>query len=69
MSIYTEQANDFLQKTNTTMVIDFVGYCIDKDWNETECRDLYKITLTTPKGTMIFDFWNSIFNTISKGDR
>lgn len=53
----------FLQKTNTTMAIDFIGYCINQDWNETECRDLYKITLTTPKGTMVFDFWNSIFNT------
>lgn len=63
MSVYTEQANDFLQKTNTTIAIDLIGNCINKDRNETECRDLYKITLTTPKGSMVFDFWNSILDT------
>ena len=67
MNEYTKQANEFLQKANATCKIEFVGLAINKDWKETTKRNLYEITLTTPKGSMTFDFWDSIHNTeISK---
>lgn len=63
MNKYIEQATDFLQKTHAEMKIDFVGFVVNKEWKEEESRCLYKITLTSPYGSMVFDFWDSIHNT------
>lgn len=67
MNEYTKQASDFLKKANATIKIDFIGLVINKDWNEQEKRSLYKVTLTSPRGSMVFDFWDSIHNTDIKG--
>ena len=63
MNEYTKQATDFLKKANATMNIEFVGLAANKDWKEREKRNLYEITLSTPRGSMVFDFWDSIHNT------
>lgn len=63
MNEYTKQATDFLKKANATMNIEFVGLAVNKDWKERERRNLYEITLSTPRGSMVFDFWDSIHNT------
>lgn len=63
MNEYTKQANEFLKKANATMKIDFVGLAINKEWKEKDKRNLYEITLTTPGGSMVFDFWDSTHNT------
>lgn len=63
MDEYTKQATDFLKKANATMNIEFVGLAVNKDWKEREKRNLYEITLSTPRGSMVFDFWDSIHNT------
>lgn len=60
---YTKQANEFLKKANATCKIEFVGLAVNKDWKEKTKRNLYEITLATPKGSMTFDFWDSIRNT------
>lgn len=67
MNEYLKQAVDFFKKANATCKIKFVGLAVNGNWNETQPRNLYEITLTTPRGEMIFDFWDSIHNTeISK---
>lgn len=63
MNEYIKQATDFLQKTHAEMKIEYVGLAVNKEWKEKEKRCLYKITLTSPRGSMIFDFWDSIRNT------
>lgn len=67
MNEYLKQAVDFLKKANAICKIKFVGLAVNVNWNETQPRNLYEITLTTPRGEMIFDFWDCIHNTeISK---
>ena len=66
MNEYTKQANIFLKKANATIKIDFVGLAVNTDWKEQKKRNLYEITLTTPRGSMVFDFWDSIHNTETK---
>lgn len=63
MNEYIKQAEDFLKKANATMKIDFMGLAINRDWKETNPRNLYNVTLATPRGSMNFDFWDSIYNT------
>lgn len=63
MDEYQKQAIEFLKEANATLNIRFVGLSTNKNWEEKERRNLYEITLTTPKGSMIFDFWDSIYNT------
>ena len=63
MNEYAKQANEFLKKANATIKIEFVGLAINKEWKEKDKRNLYEITLTTPGGSMVFDFWDSIRNT------
>lgn len=63
MNEYTKQAQDFLEKASATLAINFVGPTINKEWKEEKLRNLYNITLTTLKGSMCFDFWDSLHNT------
>lgn len=63
MNEYIKQATEFLQKTHTKMKIEYVGLAVNKEWKEKQKRCLYEITLTSPRGSMIFDFWDSIRNT------
>lgn len=63
MDEYIKQATDFLQKTYSKMKIEYVGLAVNKEWKEKEKRCLYEITLTSPRGSMSFDFWDSIRNT------
>ena len=63
MDEYIKQATDFLQKTYSKMKIEYVGLAVNKEWKEKEKRCLYEITLTSPRGSMTFDFWDSIRTT------
>ena len=60
---YTEQAEKFLQDANATMKIEFQGRAINTAWKEKEPRNLYAVTITTPRGSYTFDFWDSLHNT------
>lgn len=62
MDEYIEQATEFLQKTNSEMKIEYMGLSVNREWKEKEKRCLYEITLTSPRGSMTFDFWDSIRN-------
>lgn len=63
MNEYIKQATEFLQKTHAEMKIEYVGLAVNKEWKEKEKRCLYEITLTSPRGSMVFDFWDNIHNT------
>lgn len=63
MNEYIKQAEDFLQKAQATCEITFIGLAKNVNWNEKELRNMYSVTLTTPRGSMTFDFWDSIYNT------
>lgn len=60
---YTEQAEKFLQDANASMKIDFQGRAINAAWKEKELRNLYVVTIATPRGSYTFDFWDSLHNT------
>lgn len=60
---YLQQAEDFLKSANAKMQINFVGLAINREWKEKETRALYEVTITTPRGSYSFDFWDSIYNT------
>lgn len=63
MNEYTKQALDFLDKAKASIKIEFSGVAINKEWKEKGKRNLYNVTITTPLGSMNFDFWDSIYNT------
>lgn len=63
MSEYIEQANNFLTKATAKIDIRLIGKMINKDWKEKVLRNAYDVTITTPRGTMNFIFWDSIYNT------
>ena len=60
---YTKQAEKFLQDANATMKIEFQGRAINTMWKEKQPRNLYAVTITTPRGSYTFDFWDSLHNT------
>ena len=60
---YTEQAEKFLKDAYATMKIDFQGRAINTAWKEKQLRNLYAVTITTPRGSYTFDFWDSLYNT------
>lgn len=60
---YTKQAEKFLQDANATMKIEFQGRAINTAWKEKELRNLYAVTIATPRGSYTFDFWDSMHNT------
>lgn len=66
MTNYEQQAVEFLKKADAKIKIEFVGFAINRQWNEKEKRPLYNVTISTPKGEMNFDFWDSIHNTEEK---
>ena len=63
MNEYVKQANDFLTKANAICKIELGGVSRNENWKEKEKRNWYDVTITTPKGTMSFVFWDSIHNT------
>lgn len=63
MSEYQQQALDFLKACNATMEIEFQCADVNQNWNEDSKRNKYRFTITTPKGKMSGDFWDSIRNT------
>lgn len=60
---YTKQAEKFLQDTNATMEIELQGRAINTMWKEKQLRNIYAVTITTPRGSYTFDFWDSLYNT------
>lgn len=63
MSEYQQQAIDFLEKCNATIDIEFIGVETNQNWNEGVKRCKYNFTITTPRGKMVGNFWDSIRNT------
>jgi hypothetical protein len=66
MTEYEKQGKDFLTSCNATMEIDFVGIDINQNWNDNTKRAKYRVTIKTPRGSMMFDFWDSEMNTKMK---
>lgn len=64
MSEYVKQAKDFLESCNATMKITHLGKEINANWNDRCVRNTYRVTITTPNGTMWVKFWDSVNNTI-----
>lgn len=60
---YQKQALDFLKEADALCKIEFIGKMIDDAWKETELRNCYQVTLSTPKGSYSFKFWDSLRNT------
>jgi hypothetical protein len=60
---FTRQADEFLEKANAKLTIRWIGLMRNEMWDGKELRDRYEITLTTPKGSMTIDFWDSIHDT------
>lgn len=65
MNEYVKQAKDFLESCSATMDIRFWDCRANKDWNETQLRNTYKVTIKTPKGSMTVKFWDSIANKLN----
>lgn len=65
MNEYVKQAKDFLESCNATMQITYLGKGVNKNWNETQLRNVYRATIITPKGSMWVKFWDSIAHTQS----
>lgn len=65
MSEYVKQAKGFLESCNATMTITYLGKAVNKNWDETQLRNVYRATITTPKGSMWVKFWDSIASTKS----
>ena len=63
MTEYQKQAQDFLAACNATMKIEFQCVDVNRNWNDNSKRNKYCFTITTPRGTMYGDFWDSIYHT------
>ena len=63
MTEYQQQALDFLEKCNAKMDIEFMCVDANQNWNDNAKRNKYRFTITTPRGKMSGDFWDSIHNT------
>jgi hypothetical protein len=59
---YEQQANEFLQKTNTTVKIDFLKYDFHFQ-DDKERRDIYIVTIKRGSRQFSFNFGNSLNNT------
>lgn len=65
MSEYTQMADTFLANAHAKMDIRFIGRAVNVEWDErnSDLRNLYDVTITTPRGSMSIRFWDSIHNT------
>ena len=63
MDDYEVQALDFLRKCNATMEIRYLYDGNNELWNEKNViREVYNVTITTPRGSYSFKFYDSIHN-------
>lgn len=60
---HTKQAEKILKDAGATMEIILQGRAINTAWKEKQLRNLYAVTITTPRGSYTFDFWDSVRNT------
>lgn len=68
MNNYKKQANDFLVKTNTKMIVKFIEY--DKYFmDDKEERDIFNITLLRDNKKYNFTFGQSINNSTGYGNK
>ena len=65
MSEYTQMADTFLANAHAKIDIRFIGRAVNTDWDSSrnDLRNLYDVTITTPRGSMSIRFWDSIYNT------
>ncbi len=64
MSEYQEQALKFLEKCNAKININFAYIGRNEFWDEDDKtrREVYRITINTPRGEYSFWFYDSIYN-------
>ncbi len=63
MSKYTQMADTFLANAHAKIDIRLVGRAVNTDWDERDLRNLYDVTIITPRGSMPLRFWDSLYNT------
>ena len=63
MTDYQQKTLDFLNSCNATIEIEFIGVEANQNWNDKKRRAKYHFTITTPRGEMSGDFWDSVTNT------
>lgn len=58
MSEYTQMADTFLANAHAKMDIRFIGRAVNTDWDSSrnDLRNLYDVTITTPRGSMSIRF-------------
>lgn len=64
MDEYQKQAAKFLEVTNSTIKIELADPQIEAPWEDDakHKRYQYEVTLTSPRGSYTFSFWDSIHN-------
>ena len=63
MSEYQKQALDFLKRCNAEMNISFGYIGRNETWDDDKTkREVYRVTITTPRGEYSFWFYDSVYN-------
>ena len=63
MNEYVAQAKEFLKNCNATMKITKIGCEQNKNWNDGNWHNTYRVTIKTPLGSMWVKFWDSVYST------
>lgn len=69
MSKYVKQAIDFLRSCKAEMKMMYLGKEANENWGDTRERDIYMVSIVTPKGNMQVKFYDSINNTVENINR
>lgn len=67
MNEYLEQTKSFLNRANAKCEIVYGGISRNENWKEKDKRNWYDITISTPRGKMMYVFWDSIYDTEISG--
>ena len=63
ISEYDKQAYDFLKECNARISFELTARERNRDWGDGLYHNHYKVTITTLRGTMEDEFWDSAANT------
>ena len=58
-----DRIKKFMRDAKMNYDIKFIGKTINPRWQDNELRNYYKVTISTPKGSVEVPFWDSVYNT------
>ena len=58
-----DRIEKFMRDAKMNYDIKFIGKTINPRWQDNELRNYYKVTISTPKGSVEVPFWDSVYNT------